>query len=283
VHIPSLHDLTPTDLETAAVDNLAIHASWVQQRTLGMRVTNDPQLIVVDCGLPCDTFNLVCRARLSPEIAPERVRATVDYYASVNRPFSWWVSPGDRPSSLGNLLLAAGLHPMEGELAMAADLDQLLPADLSPGGLQVRRVCTPAHLRDFAYTVAANWPPLDPEVVRFYELAAPVLLGSDPALWLYVGYLDEVPVATSEIAFGGGVVGLYSVTTLPAYRRRGFGTAMTLQPLLDASASGYRTAILQASSEGANVYSRLGFQPFGQVTEYKPTALFPPDFPSPPV
>jgi predicted acetyltransferase len=87
-----------------------------------------------------------------------------------------------------------------------------------------------------------------------------------------VGYLDDVPVAASELTVGGGVVGLYTVCTLAAYRRRGFGTVLTLHPLLEARAQGHNTAILQASTEGEPVYTRLGFIPFGQITEYKPVA-----------
>jgi len=43
------------------------------------------------------------------------------------------------------------------------------------------------------------------------------------------------------------MAGLNNISTLEAYRRRGFGTAMTLQPFLDARAQRYRTAILQAA------------------------------------
>jgi GNAT superfamily N-acetyltransferase len=169
---------------------------------------------------------------------------------------------------LGKLLIAAGLHPAETEMGMAADLNRLQNADLSPHGLQVRRVHTPAQLQDFAHIVAANWTPPDGEVLRFYNLAAPVLLTDDSPLWFYVGYLDEVPVAGAELTVGGSVVGLYSVCTLESYRHRGFGTALTLQPLLDAWAQGYRTAILQSAADG--LYARLGFEPFGPITEYKP-------------
>jgi hypothetical protein len=31
------------------------------------------------------------------------------------------------------------------------------------------------------------------------------------------------------------------------------------------------TAVLQASADGAGVYARIGFMPFGEVTEYEPT------------
>ncbi len=259
------------DLLAAADDNLVAHAAWVQQRTPGMRVDVEPDLVLIDSGLPCDTFNVVCRARLEPGTAHARIRAAVDYFARVGRPFSWWLSPGNQPANLDALLLAAGLHRAETELAMAADLHTLRLGELSPGGLQIRRVHTAAQLQDFAQITAANWTPPDADVLRFYELAAPALLANDAAIWLYVGYLEEVPVAAAELTVGGGVVGLYNIATLAAYRRRGFGTALTLQPLLHARAYGYRTAILQAQgADGVRVYARVGFEPFGQITEYKP-------------
>ena len=80
-----------------------------------------------------------------------------------------------------------------------------------------------------------------------------------------------VPVASAEVVFGGGVAGLYSVCTLEAYRRRGFGTALTAHALLAARAAGCSHAILQASTEGAGIYARAGFEVFGEITEYKPT------------
>ncbi|CAA9250425.1 MAG: Acetyltransferase, GNAT family [uncultured Chloroflexia bacterium] len=266
-----LKDLTPTDLAEAAVANLVAHAAWVQRRTPGMHVVDAHDLVLVDSGLPCDTFNIVCRARLARGTARERIADVVDYFARVGRPFSWWLSPLDQPSELGELLLDAGLQRAETELGMAADLDTLRAGGLSPGGLQIRRARTPAEVKDFATIIAANWTPPDPNALRFYELGAPALLDENAPLWLYVGYLGEVPVAAAELTVGGGVVGLYNISTLAAYRRRGFGTALTLRLLLDARAQGYGLAILQAQgSDGVGVYARLGFEPFGEITEYKP-------------
>ena len=269
--IVSLKDVSAGDLAAAAVDNLATHASWVQRRTAGMQVVDDHELLLVDSSVPCDTFNLVCRTRLDQENASTRIRTVVDYFAGVDRPFSWWLNPGDQPLDLAERLLAAGLRRAETEVAMVADLDTLRAGELSPEGLQIRRVETAAQLRDFAELMAGNWNPPDPNVLRFYELAASTLLAGDAPLWLYVGYSGGVPVATAELTVGGGVVGLYNISTRAAYRRRGFGTAVTVRPLLDARAQGYRTAILQAQgSDGIRVYQRLGFEPFGVITEYKP-------------
>jgi GNAT superfamily N-acetyltransferase len=233
-----------------------------------MRVVEEDDLVLVDSGLPCDTFNFVCRARLAEGNARERIRAAIRYFVDVGRPFSWWLNPGDEPAELGNMLLEAGLQRAETEMAMAAALDKLPLGELSPNGLHIKRVRTTAQLYDFATVVAANWTPPDPEVLRFYEQAALALLDNDPALWLYVGYLDDMAVATAELTVGGGVVGLYSVCTLESYRRRGFGSALTLRPLLDARTHGFHTAILQSAAD--SLYARIGFEPFGEITEYKP-------------
>jgi hypothetical protein len=62
--ILSLDDSSPEQLNVAAEANMVTHMSWLQQRTAGMQVLADDQLILVDSGLPTDTFNIVCRARL---------------------------------------------------------------------------------------------------------------------------------------------------------------------------------------------------------------------------
>ncbi|MBC8074524.1 MAG: GNAT family N-acetyltransferase, partial [Chloroflexales bacterium] len=235
---------SPNNLAPAADENLATHAGWVHLHTPGMRVVDAPDLVLVDSGLPCDTFNIVCRARLAPENASERLRTAIDHFAAVGRPFSWWLTPGNQPPDLGARLVAAGLQCVDSELAMAAELATIPALNSWPSGLQIRRIHTLAQLHDFAAIIASGWSPPDGDVLRFYALAAQALLRDDAPLWLYVGYLDQVPVATAELTVGGGVVGLYNIVTLEAYRRRGIGTAMTVQPLLDAREQGHRTAIL---------------------------------------
>jgi ribosomal protein S18 acetylase RimI-like enzyme len=265
----SFDDAAAEQLHVASEANLVTHMSWVQRQTSGMRVYADNQLTVIDSGLPTDTFNCVCRARLAEDSLHERIAQVITHFQTVQRPFSWWVGPADRPYHIGQALLKAGFEAAESEVAMAAELNGLYMTDLAPHGLQIERVRTAKQIHDFAMVAAANWTPPDLAVVRFYEAATPVLLVPDSPLWLYVGYLGAEPVATSELAVGGGVVGLYNICTLEARRRKGIGSALTLRPLLDARAQGFRTVILQASANGLGVYTRLGFRATGRYTEYK--------------
>lgn len=191
------------------------------------------------------------------------------HFEAAGRPFSWWVGLADEPPGLGAALERAGLVRAETELAMAADLSSIQAPPL-PDGLRIERARTAEAVAAFARVNAANWSPPDQTVIEFYRRAMPVLLARDARLRLYVGYLDGEPVATAEVTMGGGVVGLYNVSTLARYRRRGIGTAITVAPLLDARAEGVGTAVLQASQDGQGVYARIGFRATGTYTEYHP-------------
>lgn len=263
--------MDPVELAHAADANFVTHAGWAASRVPGMVVRDEPDLVLVDSGLACDTFNFVLRARLDRETAARRIAVALGHFRQVERPFSWWVGPADLPADLGRRLEAQGLARAESELAMAAKLAGL-PGEPPPAGLEIRRVRTPGELGDFARVNAANWSPPDEDVVRFHERTAPVTLSAGAPQWFYVGYLEGAPVCAAELTVGGGVAGLYGISTLAAFRRRGFGRALTLQPLLDARAAGLRHAVLQASADGAPVYRRLGFEAFGEITEYKPAS-----------
>lgn len=262
--------LNQPDLELAADENLAVHATAATTRLPGARVRIDPDLVVVDSGLPCDTFNMVCRARLNESSAVRRVGDALAFLAEWGRPFSWWLGPGNTPDGLAAILVRAGLVEAERELAMALDLAMLPIYPPVVNGLTIRRVRTAQELATFAMLLASNWTPPDAQVMRYYALAEPALLAPDGVQWLYLGWMDDRAVATAEATLGGGVAGLYNIATRPAYRRRGIGLAMAHAPLVEARQAGLSTAVLQAAEAGVGVYERLGFRKFGTVTEFKP-------------
>jgi ribosomal protein S18 acetylase RimI-like enzyme len=257
-------------LEAADEANKVLHLSWIQERIPGMEVLSDDELVVVDSGFSTDTFNVVCRARLLRASSGDRIRFVLRSFRSKGRPFAWWVGPADRPKDLGRALVEQGFTAVGTEPGMAAELDRLPSVDLSPGGLSIERARTETGVREFAEVLASLADPPEMTVVRFYQRASPALLDPHSPLRLYLGYLQGKPVASAELTVGGGVVGLYNVSTRSAHRGKGIGTAMTVRPLLDAREEGYGTAVLQASEEGFPIYTRLGFEVTGSFTEYQP-------------
>ena len=55
-------------------------------------------------------------------------------------------------------------------------------------------------------------------------------------------------------------VGVYSIATMGAARRRGYGAAMTARIVAEGVAAGCDVAIVQASEMGRPIYERLGFR-----------------------
>lgn len=75
----------------------------------------------------------------------------------------------------------------------------------------------------------------------------------------YLGYLNGIPVATSLRFSSEKIGGIFYVATLPEYRRKGFGKAMTLRAALDGKMDDCTASYLQASEMGRPIYEKIGY------------------------
>jgi GNAT superfamily N-acetyltransferase len=259
----------PTPLLHAMEHNLHEHVAFVQRQVPGMYVEDTPNLLLVDSGLPADTFNKIARARLETRDAEQRIEAALRHFRTHSRPFAWWVGPCSRPVDLERLLERAGLDAAEFELAMVADMNDIPASFDLPDGLEVRRVSNRRELEDFADVNARNWDPPDATVLEFFRRAADVVLCADCSMLLFVGYVGAEPAVTGELFLTEGVAGIHMVSTRKDFQRRGYGTAMTWWLADEGRAQGAKFAMLQASEAGRPVYARLGFAPCGTFVEYR--------------
>ena len=80
-----------------------------------------------------------------------------------------------------------------------------------------------------------------------------------PAVRGYIGVVAGEPVVTAMSVTLGEGVGIFNVATPPAYRRRGFGSAVTARAVADGLAGGASWSWLQSTEAGYGVYEALGF------------------------
>ena len=104
------------------------------------------------------------------------------------------------------------------------------------------------------------------------------VLIQSPSVRLYVGRINGKPVGASMMFFSSGVAGLYQVQVPQEYRRRGIGTAMTLEPMREARQAGYKIAVLQASKMGEPVYRKIGFKSYFEYSYCSPKGCSYADF-----
>ena len=164
----------PLTIQDQLESNLCGHVSFVARSTAGMRVSDAGDLVVVDSGLPSDTFNIVCRARLTSRTADDRIDDTIAYFGANQTPFAWWVGPACTPADLRDRLDRAGIHSSEVEIGMA--VEPRMKSLVSPRGLIVRRATTVEDVTAYARVLASLSEPTDESFVEYYRRAAPAIL-----------------------------------------------------------------------------------------------------------
>jgi GNAT superfamily N-acetyltransferase len=83
----------------------------------------------------------------------------------------------------------------------------------------------------------------------------------------FLGLAAGVPVAIVAIVPAAGVLGVYSLATLPEYRRRGYGEAVLRAAVEQERArTGLEHVVLQSTDAGYSLYRRLGFRDVAQFS-----------------
>jgi ribosomal protein S18 acetylase RimI-like enzyme len=85
----------------------------------------------------------------------------------------------------------------------------------------------------------------------------------------FVGYVDGKPASIIAIVAAAGVLGVYSLATMPAFRRRGYAEALLRAAVSEASKrTGLTRVILQSTDAGYALYKRMGFRDVTRFTVY---------------
>jgi hypothetical protein len=138
-----------------------------------------------------------------------------------------------------------------------------------PTDLEIVRVRTPDEVAEFE---AVSVQGFEDEAASIEPGAfhPPSILG-DHRMAMLVGRVEGRPVAAAMGYRTEGSVGIYGVTTVASAMRRGYATALT-RALIDPTVP----AVLSPSPEGMAVYRRLGFEPAGELRQWRREEARPP-------
>jgi hypothetical protein len=213
-------------------------------------------------------MNLVVSTQWPSEAADELIESALAHFRSLNiSRLSWLAEEGVPAIEIRKHLVAHGLTFEESfATEMAADL-MALPDNLPmPAGLKIMPVEDGETLLKWIHVASIGFDYPEELENIWYDFFVETVF--DLPFRSYLALLNGQPVGTSQLFLSAGVAGIYNVTCVPEARCQGIGAAITLAPLRDVCAMGYRIGILQASQLGYKLYRRLGFQDYGNLSVY---------------
>lgn len=180
-----------------------------------------------------------------------------------------WVALLPPAAAMAPVVADAGWDRHERRIAMSMpDLSRLrpppTPSDVVIGPVAVRQASNGISLED-AVRLSVLYGEDPSASSRDLELEAQLLRRLSGIRFFAALDADGQCVATAGSRVVDGAALVAGVATLPSYRRRGIGTAMTAVALQAAAEAGAREAFLDSSLSGVGIYRRLGFTEIGPV------------------
>ena len=192
-----------------------------------------------------------------------------EIYQKLNLRFWWWIYPCGQSPETGQILQASGLRLIEKVSCMAADLNDSISAKQPPGNITISQVKDKNGLRIWE-NISFHGFEMPRRVREQYgAFVSSFDLGAHAPQKLFLAYCQGTPVATSLLFSHKDSAGIYYVSTLPAFRNKGFGLKITQAAMQAAKASGMNHVILQATPLGVPVYIRAGFKEYCRADVYK--------------
>jgi hypothetical protein len=242
----------------------------------GFVLVEDDMTWVTSQGMP---GNFVLRTRLPSDGLDRRIDDLVNRIGQSAHQFDWFVFPTCQPAELGERVQARGLAggtdggwQLTGTIGgpagnwLLADLMALAPAPVVAERFHIEPVRDHRMMQEWARVSIAGFghdahhlENLDQH--PFHAAYARHGFGDDAYSLHYIGYLDDQPVTASTLVLAGGIAGLFDISTPVAFRRQGFGSAISWWMMYEAQQRGYRQAYVWSSNLGKNVYRGVGFVP----------------------
>ena len=267
-----MRDIVP-DLSDTNLIKTVITANWENYhyclgRSPTVELSVGRYLTWFVTNMPDHFMNMVVCTELPANGIDRLIQDALTHFKVLNiKRLSWLIQEGVPPDEIKRQLEAKGLTFRESfATEMAVDLVDLPEKAQVPNGLRIVVVDDEAMLRAWIRIASIGFG--IPQTVEniWYEFFSEA--ACERPFRTYLALLNNEPVGTSQLFTSAGVAGIYNVTCIPEARGQGIGAALTLAPLLDARAMGYRVGILQASSMGRSVYQRLGFRDFQKLSVY---------------
>jgi GNAT superfamily N-acetyltransferase len=242
----------------AVADNLVEALRFFGRARADAEIRDLPGLTLIYCGLNYAAFNAALLTRQLEEDAAaleRQVALAASHFQSRKLRWTLWIcddflSPRLRRQA-SHIFGRHGLRPLTQAPGMYTE--HLRAPNRTLPAVEVQRVSDQRTRAAFAEIMSTAFDIPNSVSTSIY--------GSEQA-WCggfegYVGYAHGRAVTTAASMLTGDVIGLYSVATVPHFRRQGFAEAIMRQIIDQARVP--RT-VLQSTQSGLALYEKMGYR-----------------------
>jgi GNAT superfamily N-acetyltransferase len=210
-----------------------------------------------------DPMGCVTFSALTEYTVDASIEAQKEYFRNAGCRFEWKWFSHDQPTNLKERLEAHGFEMGDEETIDVLDLKQGRGEwpELSPAsGGSIRKIADPDEWRHWS---AVRDGVLGGKAADFLGALGRELAETPDRLSIYVVMDRDVPVSVGWLRLppaGSGFASLWGGTTLPAYRGRGFYTALVGVRVNEARERGARFLTVDALPTSRPILERLGFR-----------------------
>ncbi len=190
------------------------------------------------------------------EASLENINLAKNFFAK--QPFAWILTEHQPATHL----LQSGFKGPDHTTEMVIDLANLIAPKIDPA-IRVIEVKTKHDLYLWAQTAGHTFELNAHDLIEFFKPLIDIA-GDIP----YLAFYNDEPAATSLVYCSKETAGIYAMSTLSKFRRKGLGTAAVNACLETAKNNKMKNAVLYASAIGEFLYKIVGFKTVHVLNEY---------------
>ncbi|MEN6623807.1 MAG: GNAT family N-acetyltransferase [Smithella sp.] len=229
-------------------------------------------ILAMHSGVACDDLNMAWNEKPLSAKDSKTIQDIKNFYQKVKLPFWWWVFPCGQSQTTIDMLKAEGFSLVVQVPSLLADLTAL---SIEKHGSSLK-VIQAGNKEEISWWEEVSFAGFDfqPETrQQFHKFISTFNTNPDSPQKIFLALLNEKPVATTLLFLNKKSAGIYFVSTLPEYRKKGIGLALTLATMSFAKQAGAEFATLQSSPDGLRVYKQAGFKEYCKADIYSLTAI----------
>jgi ribosomal protein S18 acetylase RimI-like enzyme len=227
-------------------------------------VVQPPGLQLVSSGIDFSPFNSAMLSEpissLNSSLFEKRIDEAAKFFEGRSERWSFWLCDDMLPDAVLRrskmILLRHRLRQTSEPPGMLAEMLEPVGRPL-PDDLEVLKVTDAKGRADFSAITACTFD-LPYSICR--EVYQSDRSWSGP-LAGWVGYVRDEPIATCATVVDQDVIGIYTVSTIPEFRRRGYSEKLMRYVIARTQQeTGIRTSILQSTPAGYPMYHKMGYR-----------------------